>query len=296
MLNRGGFNSRIGFHGAGELNRFSTVNDTVGAGTVTGTITTDGTLGILHTANIIDWDLVLKNGFGTTLDLTGPSAAAPVEGADVVGSDLTASAQSLSFNFSATDGGFFVIQENGLFNGGTYFCDGALSQANCTAGGESDFPGVLDSSNQQFAARSGNVTLGVRKFDGTRTIYDGRTIDAGARVDFLTAQQAFTCRGEGGVNRAGSTSAKSHWQDQITERPPPPAAFASGRWGSDESGFVRAYGVRLTFLKFIQYNYVRVAIPIKTVRYQALTDPVLPMALPLATANSPPVARTLIGT
>jgi hypothetical protein len=137
-----------------------TVNDTVGAGTVTGTITTDGTFGTLHTADIIGWDLVLQNGFGTTLDLTGPSVTAPIEAVDVVGSDLTASAQALSFNFSATDGGFFLIQQNGLFNGGTYYCAAALSQANCLPGGESDFPGVLDSANQQFASRSGTLTIG----------------------------------------------------------------------------------------------------------------------------------------
>ena len=46
-----------------------TINDTVGAGTVTGTITTDGFLGTLATSDIIDWNLVLTNGFGTTLDL-----------------------------------------------------------------------------------------------------------------------------------------------------------------------------------------------------------------------------------
>jgi hypothetical protein len=137
-----------------------TVNDTVSAGTVTGTITTDGNLGTLVTADITGWNLVLENGFGTTLDLTGPSTVTPIEGVDVVGADLTASASTLSFNFSATDGGFFLIQENGLFNGGTYFCDGAIGQANCTAGGESDFPGVLDSDNQQFAARTGTITIG----------------------------------------------------------------------------------------------------------------------------------------
>jgi hypothetical protein len=137
-----------------------TVSDTVGAGTVTGTITTDGNLGTLATADITNWNLVLQNGFGTILDLTGPSVVAPIEGVEVVGNDLTATATTLSFNFSATDGGFFVIQQNGLFNGGTYFCDGAIGQANCTAGGESDYPGVLDSNNQQFAARSGTLAIG----------------------------------------------------------------------------------------------------------------------------------------
>ena len=136
------------------------INDIVGAGTVTGTITTDGTLGTLQTSDITGWNLVLDNGFGTILDLTGPSVVAPIEGVEVAGSDLTASAGALSFNFSATDGGFFLIQQNGLANGGTYYCEGAIGQANCIAGGESDFPSGAFAPNQQFAPRSGTVTLG----------------------------------------------------------------------------------------------------------------------------------------
>ena len=136
------------------------INRTVGAGTVIGTITTDGTIGTLATADIVDWNLTLTNGFGTTLDLTGPSVVTPIEGVEVMGSDLTASATSLSFNFNASDGGFFLIQQGGLFNGGTYYCDGATGQANCTPGGESDFPGVFESANQQFVSYATDVTLG----------------------------------------------------------------------------------------------------------------------------------------
>lgn len=135
-----------------------TINDTVGAGTVTGTITTDGFLGTLATSDIIDWNLVLTNGFGTTLDLTRPSAIAPIEGVEVMGASLTASSTNLSFDFDGA--GFFLIQQNGLGNGGTYFCDGGSGQATCLAGGESDFPNGLDAPNQQFAARSGDISLG----------------------------------------------------------------------------------------------------------------------------------------
>jgi PEP-CTERM motif len=135
-----------------------TLNDTVGAGAVTGTITTDGFLGTLATADIIDWNLVLTNGFGTTLNLTGPSATAPIEGAEVLGSSLTASSTNLSFDFDGA--GHFLIQQNGLDNGGTYFCDGGSGQAACIAGGESDFPGVAFAPNQQFAARSGDISIG----------------------------------------------------------------------------------------------------------------------------------------
>ncbi len=145
-----------------------TINDTVGAGAVTGTITTDGTLGTLGTANIVDWNLVLTNGFGTTLDLTGPSTTTPLEGVEVLGTSLTASSTNLSYDFDGT--GFFLIQQNGLDNGGTYFCDAGSGQATCDAGGESVFPGVLFSDHQQFAARTGDITIGTVKGSGTGAV------------------------------------------------------------------------------------------------------------------------------
>ena len=75
-----------------------------------------------------------------------------------MGASLTASSTNLSFDFDGA--GFFLIQQNGLGNGGTYFCDGGSGQATCLAGGESDFPNGLDAPNQQFAARSGDISLG----------------------------------------------------------------------------------------------------------------------------------------
>ncbi len=135
-----------------------TVNDTVASGTVSGTITTNGAIGTLATADIIDWNLLLNNGFGTILNLTGPSTTTPIEGVEVLGNSLTASSTNLSYDFGGT--GFFLIQENGLANGGTYFCDAGFGQATCIAGGESDFPGFAFSANQQFDPRSGDVSIG----------------------------------------------------------------------------------------------------------------------------------------
>ena len=48
------------------------VTRVVGAGGVTGFIETDGTLGVLATANIIDWSLVLSTGVVPTATLNGP--------------------------------------------------------------------------------------------------------------------------------------------------------------------------------------------------------------------------------
>jgi hypothetical protein len=136
-------------------------------GTVVGSIVTDGVIGTLHTSDILSFNLVLQDGFGVTLDLTGPTAGPPIEGVEVLGSDLTATATGLSFNYSATDGGLFLIQENDFGNGSTYYCDGASGQATCIAGDEADVPASSISGNPQFAPRTGNVMIGTVAASGS---------------------------------------------------------------------------------------------------------------------------------
>src|ERR1700676_1767547 len=63
------------------------VNDTVGAGSVTGTIQTDGDIGVFTTADIINWNLHLSDGTNT-FDLVGPPSAS--DAAAVVGTSFTA--------------------------------------------------------------------------------------------------------------------------------------------------------------------------------------------------------------
>jgi hypothetical protein len=145
------------------------INRTVSGGTVTGSITTDGVIGTLVTADILGFDLELQDGFGLTLDLTGPTAGPPVEGVEILGSDLTASATALSFNYDGTDGGLFLIQENGFGNGNTYYCDGAFDQATCIAGDEADVPGSSLGGHPQFANRAGNIELGSVPDSGSPT-------------------------------------------------------------------------------------------------------------------------------
>ena len=79
-----------------------TVNQPVGPGSVTGFITTDGTIGTLSITDILDWNLTLNDGHGDTVDLT-PSNSGVV----YTGSDLTASSSDLMFNFSGGDLGHF---------------------------------------------------------------------------------------------------------------------------------------------------------------------------------------------
>lgn len=68
----------------------------IGAGGATGSITTDDTLGVLSTANVTDWSLLLDDGLTTSL-LDGPSNSALV----VQGQDFTATSTGLFFNFDS---------------------------------------------------------------------------------------------------------------------------------------------------------------------------------------------------
>ncbi len=81
------------------------VNRTIGAGSVVGSITTDGTLGSLTIPNVIDWILTLTapnlaGGTPQTLDSSNTIL-------QVTGLWLVASASSLTFDFSTT--GAFVF-------------------------------------------------------------------------------------------------------------------------------------------------------------------------------------------
>lgn len=73
-----------------------TVNQTIGPGSATGTITTDGTIGALATANIIGSDLFLNDGTGTAVLRIGVNGAFAV----ITGGALTASSTDLSFDYA----------------------------------------------------------------------------------------------------------------------------------------------------------------------------------------------------
>jgi hypothetical protein len=84
------------------------VNQVFGsAGSAVGTITTDGTLGVLNPSNVTSWDLTLTDGSSSTT-LT-PSNSAVSRGTYNTGGvsnvDFTATSSSLLFDFSGGDAG-----------------------------------------------------------------------------------------------------------------------------------------------------------------------------------------------
>ena len=87
---------------------------------VVGTITTDGTIGVLHAGNLVSWDLDLIDVTNTSnsIDLTTSNSSISVDS----GSVLNATATGLSFDFTAT--GAFGFQANvpGPYSGYHYWC------------------------------------------------------------------------------------------------------------------------------------------------------------------------------
>ncbi len=93
------------------------VNETIGAGGVTGTITTDGTLGALAPVNLVDWKLTLNDGTATFL-LT----AATSEVGFALGTALSETATQLLFD--TTNGGIVLFQNPFIGSGQLWWCLG----------------------------------------------------------------------------------------------------------------------------------------------------------------------------
>ena len=129
------------------------VNRTIGTGSVTGTIQTDGTIGALTAANITDWNLTLNDGISTFI-LTGPLSGNNSH-VFTTGNDVSATASALSFNFSGVDNGYFLFQVS-FGSGQHYYCT-ATSAGVCSAG-ERVVPQSLPG---QLATPSGTVAIGV---------------------------------------------------------------------------------------------------------------------------------------
>ena len=110
------------------------VSQSIGAaGSVTGYITTDGNTGVLGTSDIVDWNLVLNDGTNPTFTLAGSSNSEE----EVIGSDLTASATQLLFNYSGSDGGWFLLENLTIGDFGPFVCWEASAACSASPAGAS---------------------------------------------------------------------------------------------------------------------------------------------------------------
>jgi hypothetical protein len=115
-----------------------TVNQMVGPGSVTGFITTDGTIGSLSSTDILDWNLTLNDGHG---DVTNLIPSNSVVGSR--GTDLTASSSDLMFNFSGGDSGAFYFNSSAVPFLGQLCYDSATNCALTTGIDLWDVAGVI---------------------------------------------------------------------------------------------------------------------------------------------------------
>ncbi len=127
------------------------VNQTIRGDSVIGTIQTDGTTGVLGQVNFIAWNLDL-NGVGATFNITNANRVV-----FLTGSDVTATATDLFFDFSASDGGFLLFQQ-GLSSGAHYYCD--ASSAGACLQGASVTPQTFADLSFQNAAAAGSQVIG----------------------------------------------------------------------------------------------------------------------------------------
>lgn len=123
------------------------VKQTVGSGSVVGSIQTDGSTGTLSQANIVGWDLNLTGAGGVATFLTSTGGTSAVV---LTGKDLTATATNLLFDYGAKDSGYLLFQSKspGLFSGSKYYCS-AASLGACQAG-VSVVPGAYTDASAQY--------------------------------------------------------------------------------------------------------------------------------------------------
>lgn len=98
---------------SGAVYTFST---SIGTGSASGSITTDGTIGILSGANIRAFNILINNGTGT---FTVTNANGQVQ---TGGDALTATSTGLFFNYNFGGGDYALFQNPHTGSGFNYFC------------------------------------------------------------------------------------------------------------------------------------------------------------------------------
>jgi hypothetical protein len=124
-------------------------------GEIGGSVTTDGTLGVLSAANIVDWTFIFWDGSGMG-QLYGPLSGNN-SSVYLAGNDLTAAPTKLFFNFDGTDGGLMLFQAN-LFSDSDFYCFATVASFPC-AQGKSLVTVSVFSPGAMFEAEAGNQAI-----------------------------------------------------------------------------------------------------------------------------------------
>jgi Legume lectin domain len=199
------------------------VNLTVGAGGVVGSITTDGTVGVLSASDILSWNLTVTGNGGATFNLVNGASGVEVgNNTDVFNPnagtpDLTADPNYIYFNFSATDGGYLGFQTLPFYGGQNYWSCGASNNQD-TAQGFGVVPVLYSDPSSIYEAESGNQIIATAAAAGTQPnsfIYNNF---ATAKLIRFNGSAAKVTTADGPVleltpasaNQAGSAFTSSH--------------------------------------------------------------------------------------
>lgn len=104
---------------AASANIIYSVNHTIGAGSIAGTIETDGALGVISAANIVNWTLTVNSAsfsYGTPATLTNANGGSIV---DYSAGALSATATDLIFDYAASGTRFLLFWQD---NSQHYYC------------------------------------------------------------------------------------------------------------------------------------------------------------------------------
>ncbi|HEY1180831.1 MAG TPA: PEP-CTERM sorting domain-containing protein [Rhodocyclaceae bacterium] len=108
------------------------LNRVVGTGSVFGTITTDGTFGVLNSGNVTGWSLTINDGDGS-----GAFVLSNVNSSLFMsGSLFSADADSLDFNFAGSSG-LALFQNPSTGSGINWWCLEGLN-SNCAGTGQGE--------------------------------------------------------------------------------------------------------------------------------------------------------------
>jgi len=135
------------------------VSQSIGAGSVTGNLVTDGVIGNVQKNDIVGYDLLISDGADTPFEVT----SMPPLDVFLTGSDLSATASQLLFNFSGVDDGVFgILYPSGDFGvcfvaGGPGGCFTVLAPS---AGAALGYLSPAFVFNTQFSSLSGTQVIG----------------------------------------------------------------------------------------------------------------------------------------
>lgn len=127
-----------------------TVNQTIGFGSVTGTIQTNGAIGTLSDADILGFMLTVTGG-GASVQLSQTGSIVQTQGGN-----FSATASDLFFDYSGASG-YLLFQKGSFGTGKEYYCNSSVS-GTCFQGA-SAIPESFNSLSAQVEARRGNQII-----------------------------------------------------------------------------------------------------------------------------------------